>query len=88
MGLSICKEIAEGRSLDVLENVLLTVTDRVKNLEIGEVTLVDGGDGRALPGHIAALPGTVAAVLNEFKDTTGVDVTGILTQGAAKGGAK
>lgn len=62
-----------------LETVLTTVTEKVKQLDVGEVTLVDGGDGRAIPGHIAALPATVAAVLGEFRNTTGVDVTGILS---------
>lgn len=62
-----------------LETVLSTVTDRVNQMEIGEVTLLDGGNGAALPGHIAALPATVAAVLKEFRETTGVDVTGILS---------
>ena len=62
-----------------LEQILTKVTDRVQNLEIGEVTILDGGDGRALPGHLAALPATVSAVLKEFRETTGVDVTGILT---------
>ena len=61
-----------------LETILTTVTDKVKELDIGEVTLLDGGDGAALPGHIAALPATVSAVLKEFRDTTGVDVPGIL----------
>ncbi len=61
-----------------LEHVLRTVTEKVNALEIDEVTLIDGGDGRALPQHIAALPGTVAAVLKAFRETTGVDVTGIL----------
>ncbi|MCB9672493.1 MAG: flotillin family protein [Alphaproteobacteria bacterium] len=63
-----------------LETVLTTVTEKVKALDVGEVTLVDGGDGRAIPGHIAALPATVAAVLAEFRNTTGVDVTGILSR--------
>jgi len=61
-----------------LENVLSTVTERVKNMEIGEVTILDGGQGHALPHHIAAMPATVGAVLREFTETTGVDVTGIL----------
>ena len=61
-----------------LEQVLSTVVDRVKHLEVGEVTLLDGGDGTALPSHIAALPATVSAVLREFRETTGVDVTAIL----------
>jgi flotillin len=61
-----------------LENVLTTVTDKVKNMDIGEVTILDGGKGNALPQHIAAMPATVGAVLREFRETTGVDVTGIL----------
>jgi flotillin len=61
-----------------LETVLTTVTERVKNVEIGEVNLLDGGQGTALPQHIAALPATVTAVLKEFRETTGLDVTGIL----------
>jgi flotillin len=61
-----------------LETVLTTVTQRVKSVEIGEVNLIDGGQGTALPQHIAALPATVTAVLKEFRETTGLDVTGIL----------
>lgn len=61
-----------------LETVLSTVTEKVRQMDIGEVVILDGGDGKALPGHIAALPATVAAVLREFRETTGVDVTGIL----------
>jgi len=67
-----------------LETILTTVTEKVKALDIGEVTILDGGDGKALPGHIAALPATVGAVLREFRETTGVDVTGILSSGEGK----
>lgn len=62
-----------------LETVLTTVTDKVNKIQIGEVTLIDGGKGTALPEHIAALPATVSAVLKEFRETTGVDITGILS---------
>ncbi len=61
-----------------LETVLSTVVDKVKDMDLGEVVLIDGGDGKALPNHIAALPSVVTAVLREFRETTGVDVTGIL----------
>ena len=61
-----------------LESVLATVVSQVKGLDIGEVTLLDSGDGQALPQHIAALPATVAAVLRELSATTGIDVTEIL----------
>jgi len=68
-----------------LENVLSTVTEKVRNMEIGEVTLLDGGNGHALPQHIAAMPATVGAVLREFTETTGVDITGILAGIDSKG---
>jgi flotillin len=61
-----------------LEATLHKVTERVKGLEIGEVTLLDRGDGRALAEHLAALPAAVGAVFDELRHTTGVDVTGIL----------
>lgn len=65
-----------------LETVLGTVTERVKQMEIGRVTLLDGGNGNALPQHMAALPATVGAVLRELTETTGIDVTGILAGSA------
>lgn len=61
-----------------IETVLSTVVDKVKNMDLGEVVLIDGGDGRALPNHIAALPSVVTSVLRELRETTGVDITGIL----------
>lgn len=64
--------------LQQLETVLDKVTTRVQELEVGEVTLLDRGDGRAIASHIAALPAAVAAVFDEFRHTTGIDVTGII----------
>jgi len=61
-----------------LEQVLQTVVQRVQKLEIEEVTLLDGGDGEALPKHVASYPAMVRQVLQELHSSTGVDVTGIL----------
>ena len=63
-----------------LEDVLETVVTRLKGLKMEEVVLLDGGDGQALPRHIASFPGMVRQVLNELHASTGVDVTGILTK--------
>ena len=62
-----------------LEEVLTTVVSRVNNMDINEVVLLDGGDGQALPNHIASFPAMVRQVLQELHSTTGVDVTGILS---------
>ena len=65
-----------------LEDVLKTVIDRVNTMSLDEVTLIDGGDGKTLPRHVASFPATVRSVLDELRNSTGVDVTGILS-GAA-----
>jgi flotillin len=61
-----------------LEQVLKTVVSRVNSVEIDEVTLLDGGDGTALPRHVASFPAVVREVLDELHSSTGVDVPGIL----------
>lgn len=68
-----------------LELMLTRVSERVQALQVGRVTLLDGGTGDALPAHIAAMPATVAAVFRELKATTGIDVANLLTpqQGAS-----
>jgi flotillin len=63
-----------------LEQVLQTVVERVSSLEVDEVTLLDGGNGEALPSYVASYPAMVNSVLKELKTSTGVDVIGILTQ--------
>jgi flotillin len=63
-----------------LEQVLKTVVERVGQVEVGEVTLLDGGDGSALPAYVAAYPAMVGDVLQELERSTGIDVVGILTQ--------
>jgi len=62
-----------------LETVLQTVVQRVNSMEIEEVTLLDGGDGSALPRHVASFPAVVRQVLEELQASTGVDVPGILS---------
>ena len=49
-------------------------------MEVGEVTLIDGGDGNALPRHIASFPKAVRQVMEELHASTGVDITGILSK--------
>ena len=66
-----------------LEEVLKTVIARVNSMTLDEVTLLDSGDGQALPRHVASFPATVRSVLDELRNSTGVDVTGILA-GAAR----
>ncbi len=61
-----------------LEGVMQTVVERVKGLELEHVTLLDSGDGKALPRHLASYPGMVREILDELRLSTGIDVTGTL----------
>jgi len=61
-----------------LESVMQTVVDRVKGLELEHVTLLDSGDGTALPQHLASYPRMVREILDEIRASTGIDVTGTL----------
>ena len=61
-----------------VESVMQTVVDRVKGLELDHVTLLDSGDGMALPQHLASYPRMVREILDELRASTGIDVTGTL----------
>jgi len=61
-----------------LETVLRIVTDQVNAVKVGEVTLLDGGDGTALAAYVRSFPATVTAVLEEVRRSTGVDVARLL----------
>lgn len=68
-----------------LEAVLAQVADAVDGIDIGSVNLVDSGDGRALPSYVSSYPAMVTAILKEIRNAVGVDVTGALGQGTARG---
>jgi flotillin len=61
-----------------LEGLMKTVVDSVKQIEIKEVSLLDAGDGQALPAYVASFPATVNAVLSQLRTATGVDIPGVL----------
>ena len=62
-----------------LEQILRTVVERVKEMEVGEAHLLDGGDGTALASYVASYPAAVRSVLAEVSRTTGVDVVALLS---------
>ena len=62
-----------------LEQILRTVVERVKELEVGEAHLLDGGDGSSLATYVASYPAAVRSVLAEVSRTTGVDVVALLS---------
>ncbi len=75
-----------------LDEIVGTVVTQLRNIEVGEVNVLDQGDGRGLSSYAASYPQMIAAVLHALRETTGVDVPGILDvdgrrADAAKGGA-
>ena len=61
-----------------LEEIVGTVVRVMEDIQIGEVNVIDQGDGAALASYAAAYPKMVATVMSSLKETTGVDVPAIL----------
>jgi len=68
-----------------LDAIIGQVVRAVKQLQIGEVNLLDSGDGSSLPAYVSAYPAIVTAVLRELQSSTGVNVAEVLSgsQGVA-----
>lgn len=72
-----------------VEKLMETVVTRLNALKVGEVNLIDPGDGSALPNYVAGFPQTVSAVLAALRESTGVDIPSILyPEGAGKNGER
>jgi flotillin len=50
----------------------------VSQAEIGELSVVDGGDGTSFTGAVASFPAAVAEVLRETGRAIGVDITRLM----------
>ncbi len=62
-----------------LEQVLSSVVERVNAVAVDEVTLLDDGSGSSLAAYAASYPAMVSSILSELRESTGVDVIGILS---------
>jgi flotillin len=70
-----------------LEEIVDTVVQSLQNVDVGEVHVLDRGDGSGLSSYAATYPQMVAAVLTALRSSTGVDVPAILNQDRASNGA-
>ncbi len=71
----------DGRDLYVLQHLQSFVeaaVARVARTQIGELTVVDGGDGESFTGTVANFPAAVAAVLSATGHAIGVDMAQLL----------
>ena len=62
-----------------IEQLMATIVRGLGALKVGEVNIIDPGDGSALPNYVAGFPATVTAILRSLKDSTGVDVAQLLS---------
>ncbi len=69
--------------LQNIDGILKTIVDRVGELSVEKVHVLDGGDGAALARYVAAYPATVRHVLDEIGRITGVDVRRLLSPNEA-----
>jgi flotillin len=70
-----------GREVYLLQQLRTFVeaaVERVAQIQIGELQIVDGGDGRAYTAFVANFPAAVARVMAETARAVGVDVRSLL----------
>lgn len=68
-----------------VEKLMENVVGKLAALKVGEVHVIDPGDGSALPNYVAGFPQTVSSVLGALRETTGVDISKILYPEGQKG---
>jgi flotillin len=73
-----------GRAMDMfvlqqLDQIFGDVAKAAARIKIGEVNLIDGGDGKTIPAYAAAYPATMAALFEQVTRTLGVDIAKIIT---------
>ncbi len=61
-----------------LEEIIHTVVSNLDEVDVGEVSVLDQGDGKGLASYAATYPQMVSAVMSALGETTGVDIGGIL----------
>jgi len=71
----------DGRDLYVLQHLrefVEAAVARVTRAKVGELAIVDGGDGSSFTGAIASFPAAVAKVLHETGRAIGIDMQELL----------
>jgi flotillin len=61
-----------------VERLMATIVSRISGLTVGEVHVIDPGDGTAIPNYVAGFPATVTAIIKSLRESTGVDIASIL----------
>lgn len=75
---------SSGRAMDMfvlqhLDQIFNDVAAAASRIKVGEVNLIDGGDGKTIPAYAAAYPATMAALLQQVTATLGIDIAKVIT---------
>lgn len=65
--------------IENLEKLIGTATSAVKKVHVGELQVIDSGDGQTLPNYFAAYPQMLTSVFAAVEQTTGVDIPGTVS---------
>ena len=79
-----------GRAMDMfvlqhLDTIFGEVANAAKRVKVGEVNLIDGGDGKTIPAYAAAYPATMSSLLEQVHKTLGIDIAKVITGTAPNG---
>ncbi|HEY1693286.1 MAG TPA: SPFH domain-containing protein [Polyangiaceae bacterium] len=64
--------------LSQLDTLVAQVGQKVRNVTVDHVELIDAGDGKALPALAASFPAIVGSVFRTLRELTGVDIESML----------
>ena len=65
--------------IEDLEKILGAAADGVQKIDIGQITVIDGGDGKTLPNYISAYPEMLNSVFDAVDKTVGISITDALS---------
>jgi flotillin len=73
-----------GKAMDMfvlqhLDAIFNDVAQAASRIKVGEVNLIDGGDGKTIPAYAAAYPATMVALLQQVTATLGIDIAKVIT---------
>lgn len=79
-----------GKAMDMfvlqnLEGIFGDVAKAASRIKVGEVNVIDGGDGKTLPSYAASYPATMGKLLEEVTKTLGVDIQKVITGTSSNG---
>ncbi len=79
-----------GKAMDMfvlqhLDTIFGDVAKAAQRIKIGEVNVIDGGDGKTLPAYVASYPATMGTLLEQVTRTLGVDIANVITGNPSNG---